>query len=104
MKPLSKLLAGIGLVTILSLLLSTSAWAGGSYGFSFGYNSGGCGPRYYGGCNYSYPYYAPPAYFYRPAPVYYYVPPPIYYAPPVVTYQPCSPPTYIYSGGSFYSR
>ena len=104
MKRLSKLLAGIGLVTALCLLLSTSAVAGSSYGFSFGFNSGGYAPRHYGGYNVSYSYCAPPAYYYRPAPVYYYAPSPVYYAPPVATYQPCSPPSYVYYGGSFYKH
>ncbi len=102
MKRLSKLIASASVVGSLCLLLSTSASAGGSYGFSFGYNSGGCAPRYYGGVNYSYSYWGAPTYYYRPAPVYYCAPPPVYYRPPVVTYRPCgAQPMYYYYGGSY---
>ena len=103
MERLIKLLTAVAAVTVLSVIFSSSAQAGGSYGFSFGYSGGGrggygyrggyrdyCGPRYYPGSYFSYSYYAPP---------------PVYYAPPPVYYAPAPPPpaTYYYQGGSFYS-
>ena len=99
MKKLSKLATGMGLITALCLL-STSALAGGSFGFSVGFNSGSCAPRYYGGYSYSYSYC--PAYYCRPAAVYYYAPPPPVYYTPSVVYQPRARPNYFYYGGNFY--
>lgn len=90
MKQIGKLLAGLGLL----LLVSTPAFAGGSYGFSFGFNSGYRShshyPRYGGSYSYGNSYYPPPAYYYYPPPAtyrYYY-----------------NPPTYYYYGGSYYCR
>ena len=118
MKQFGKVLASLVVVALGYLFLSTSSYAGSSYGFSFGYNSGGgCSPRYYGsygygsggyspryygGASYSYSYCAPQAYYYSPPAVYYYAPPPVYYSPSVI-YRPCNPrPTYYYSGGNCY--
>ena len=81
-------------------MLSTAAFAGGSYGFSFNYNSGrGCAPRYYGGFTYGNNYCAPSVIYYAP-PVQYYAPSTIYYR-----YQ-YTPPTYYYGygGGYYYCR
>lgn len=89
MKPIGKSLAILGVVGALSM--ATSAFAGGSYGFSFGYQTG---PRYH----HSYPRYSfSYGYNYSPRPYY-------YYPPPVVTYQYYAPPTYYYHGGSYYCR
>jgi hypothetical protein len=91
---MKKILAGCGLL----VMLSTAAFAGGSYGFSFSYGSPayGCGPRYNGGFTYGYNYCAPP--------VVYYAPPVQYYAPSVIYYRyQYAPPTYYYtSGGGYY--
>jgi hypothetical protein len=107
MKRFIKILA-VGLaVTMLCGMFSNSVWARDSFGFSFGYSSGGsrhggrvdCGPWYYGrpgvSYGYSYHYYAPP-----PPPRVYYGPPPVvyreyYYAP--------QPYYYYYGGGTYYS-
>jgi hypothetical protein len=84
MKRVLRWIGGLGAVVALSLILSTSVFAGNSYSFSFGYNSGGyrsygCSPRY----AYSYSYCPPPVYYYPP-------PPPVayryYYGPPVYYY------------------
>jgi hypothetical protein len=126
MKQFGKILASLVAVAVGCVILPAAAHAGNSYGFSFGYNSGGgcapayyggafnswggCAPRYYGGVSYSYSSRGvPPAYYYRPANVSYYAPPVVSYAPPVcypsgptVVYRPyCPPPTYFYSGGSY---
>jgi hypothetical protein len=91
---MKRLLTSCGLLVVLT----TAAFAGGSYGFSFNYgNPGRCAPRYSGGFTYGYNYYAPPVVYYA-QPVQYYAPPVIYYP-----YQ-YSPPTYHYSGGNFYCR
>ena len=90
MKRIGKLLAGLSVVAMLTL--STSAFAGGSVGFSFGYNSGFrhsyCYPRF--AFSYGYSYYPSPYY---------------YYPPPVVAYRyNYCPPVYYYSGGNYYCR
>ncbi len=97
MKKTMKWVFATAAALIACAFMSTSAFAGGSYAFSFGYNSGGHYrhgyPRYGGG------YY--PRYSYG---VSYYYAPPVYYSPPPVVYrQSYSPaPVYYYSGGSFY--
>lgn len=96
MKKAMKWVLGTAAVLMVCALMSTSAFAGGSYAFSFGYNSGGHHrhgyPRYGGG------YY--PRYSYG---VSYYAAPRYYSPPPVVYRQYYSPaPVYYYSGGSFY--
>lgn len=100
MKQFGKVLASLSVVALGCLFLSTSSHAGSSYGFSIGYNSGGCSPRYsasygyrYGGCAPVYygGAYCAPSYGIRPATVYYYAPPAVYYRP-----------TYYYSGGHCY--
>ena len=95
MKKAMKWVLGTVAVLMVSALMSTSAFAGGSYAFSFGYNSGrhfrhgysgyrdGFYPRYAYGVSY---YYAAPR----------------YYCPPPVVYRYSPPPVYYYSGGSFY--
>lgn len=85
MKRIAKLLVGLGLMA----MLTTSVFAGGSYGFSFSYSSG---PRYY----YHRPYYYSYGYYYAP---------PVYYYPPRVVYRYYyGPPVYYYYGGSYYCR
>ena len=89
MKRIGKLLAVLGVVAVLGA--ATSAFAGGSYAFSFGYNSGyrsHCYPRY-SGAYYGYSHYPRP---------YYYCP------PPVVNYRYYAPPVYYYYGGNYYCR
>ena len=97
MKRTMKGIVATGAALMLCALVSTSAFAGGSYGFGFGHRGGGRywhGYRGWGGPRYSFSFgycYAPPVYYYDPPPVVYQ---PYYYAPPV----------YYYSGGSFYCR
>lgn len=94
MKKATKWVFATAAALMLCALVSTSAFAGGSYGFSFGYNSGGRHWHGYRGWGY-------PRYSYSFA---YYYAPPVYYSPPVV-YRPhyyAAPPVYYYSGGSFY--
>jgi hypothetical protein len=91
MKRVLKWFVGFGAVVALSVFLSTSALAGSSYSFSFGYSSGGyrsygCAPRY----AYSYSYCQPRVYYSPPPPVVYWY----YYQPPV----------YYYHGGGYYCR
>jgi hypothetical protein len=96
MRQLTKWSLATAVALILGTLASTSALAGGSYSFSFGYNSGGRHgyPAYRGGCY--------PRYSYG---VSYYCAPPVYYCPPPVVYRPvCAPPVYYYSGGAYYCR
>jgi hypothetical protein len=81
---------------MLCALVSTSALAGGSYAFSFGYSSGGHHGRGYPSYRGGYPrasygvsyHYAAPRYYYPPRVVHR----PAYYAPA---------PVYYYSSGSF---
>jgi len=91
MKRLPKWICGIGAVVALSLVLSTSVFAGSSYAFSFSYGNGGYYRPYggYPGYGYSYSYCPPPVVYYYPAPVVY-----RYYAPPV----------YYYYGGGYHCR
>ena len=99
MRKLTKWSLATATALILGTLVSTSALAGGSYSFSFGYSSGGRHgygyPVYRGGCA--------PRYSYG---VSYYYAPPVYYCPPPVVYRPAyyAPPVYYYSGGSYYCR
>ena len=93
MKQFPKILA---VVVVLSAVISVSAFAGNSYGFSFSYGNPGygynCAPRYGGNFSYGYSYCAPPVY---------YAPPVQYYCQPPVTYYRYyyAPPTYYYGGG-----
>ena len=89
MKRTTKWLLATGVALMLCALVSTSAFAGGFFGFGFGYRSGG---RYWHG----YRGWGYPRYSYGFA---------YYYAPPVV-YRPYyyAPPAYYYSGGTFYCR
>ncbi len=104
MKTLIRILTAVVIIGVLSTVGTSSAQAGGSYSFGFGYSSGGygrhyrpyygdyCGPRYYPRSCFSY------SYIYAPPPVVYYDPPPVYYAP-----APPPPASYYYQGGVFYS-
>jgi hypothetical protein len=97
MKKAMKWVFGTAAALVLCALLSSSALAGGSYSFSFGYNSGGRYGRGYP----SYRGYYPRASY----AVSYYCASPVYYSPPPVVYRPAyyaPAPVYYYSGGSFY--
>ena len=106
MKTMLRIISAVAVAATIGLIASTSAHAGNSYAFSFGYNSGGyglyggygyrggnCGPRY--AFNFGYAYCPPPVYYYAPPP-----PPP---PQPVYYYRPPQP-VYYYSGGTFYCR
>ena len=96
MKRTTKWLLATGVALMLCALVSTSAFAGGFFGFGFGYRGGG---RYWHGYRgWGYPRYSVGfSYSYAP---------PVYYCPPPVVYRPYyyAPPAYYYSGGTFYCR
>ena len=96
MKRTMKWIVATGAALMLCALVSTSAFAGGSFGFSFGSHGGG---RYWHG----YRGWGYPRYTYSFG---YYYAPPVYYYPPPVVYRPYyyGPPVYYYSGGTFYCR
>jgi len=94
MKRTMKWMMAVGAALMLGTLVSTSAFAGGSFAFSFGYGGRyGHGYRGWGHPRYAYSF----GYYYAP---------PVYYCPPPVVYRSYyyAPPVYYYSGGSFYCR
>ncbi|MGD0650336.1 MAG: hypothetical protein ABSA97_04225 [Verrucomicrobiia bacterium] len=66
-----KAIGGIGVTLLLTVLVSTSTFAGSFHGFGFSYSSG-YRPRYCRSYSHGYYYYCPPPVVYYSPPVYYY--------------------------------